>query len=149
MIGGDPAFDEFQEVVRLRDDLLRFRMRGNRSMVIVDHVALAAARVEEIEGFVGGRSERQPSGFECQPVMAGRGSEAIARARNGHFRGLQCSVVRRGIAAVVRERLNGSVLKVACDERAQFVEFSFGGLVGVDPAFGLPLFPSHSVNPRW
>lgn len=149
MIRGDPKFDELNEILRFRQDLLRLSVGGNRGVVIIDHVALAAAGLEEIERLGGGRSKRQSSGFECQAVMAGRGREAITRARNGHFRSLQCSVVGRRKAAVVRQLLNGCVLKIAFDERAQRVEFFPAGLVGVYPTLGLQLFPAHSTNPRW
>jgi len=82
-------------------------------------------------------------------MMARRGGEAIAGARDGHLGRLQCGVVCGGMAAVVGQLVDGGVFKIALDERAQIVEFSFAGRVGLHPAGRLQFFPSHPVKPRW
>lgn len=135
MVRGNPALDQIEKILRFGDYLLSLGMGRDRSMVVVDHVALAPAGFEKIKRTVGGGSQRQPGGFERQPVMSGCAGKPVAGAGDRHFRRLQGGVVSGSEPAVVGQLLDGCILKVANDERSQIVQFFLACPVRVDFAF--------------
>ena len=49
MICSNPVLDQFEEIIRFRNNLFGLSMSCDRGVVVVDHIALAPARFKEIQ----------------------------------------------------------------------------------------------------
>ena len=58
MVRCNPALDQRQEILGLRDNLLGLSVGRDRSRVIIDHIAFASARLEKVEVPMGTRTKR-------------------------------------------------------------------------------------------
>jgi len=70
MVCGNPAFDQLEEILCLRDNLFGLRMGCDGSMIVVDYIAPAAAGLEKIKRLVRRRLKRQAGDLKGQAVMA-------------------------------------------------------------------------------
>jgi hypothetical protein len=59
MVLCNPTLDQFKERVRLVHNFFRFRVRSDSSLIVIDNVALPAARLKKIERWSSGRPESQ------------------------------------------------------------------------------------------
>lgn len=121
MICGNPVLDQLEEIIRFSDNLFGLCMSCDRCVVVVDHITLAPERFKEIQEPGGRSSKREPGRIKREPVMTRCACELIASARNGDFCRLLRGVVGGSEPTIVRQLLDRRILKIASDERPQFV----------------------------
>jgi hypothetical protein len=76
-------------------------------------------------------------------MMAWHAGHAVASAGDGHLGRLECGVVSRGEAAILRERRNCSIGKIARNKAADFSQLLAGGRVPVDLIVQKKFLPTH------
>ena len=139
----NPRFGKCQERLCLVDELLDFSLGRYATHVVVHHVPLASAHVQECGIGCGRRPNCELDRLKGRLVMA-PSSHSKPRAGNDHLRRLEGGVVRGGKPSVVGKLLKVCVLKVALDDRPKVVQFLLARRVRPHPPRILQLLPTHA-----
>ena len=69
MVGNNPALHQLEEILCFRDNLLSLGTGRDGSVVIVDYISLAPARLEKVERGVRSSPKRQTGDLKGQAMM--------------------------------------------------------------------------------
>jgi hypothetical protein len=142
----DPRLDEFTEPRRLLNDFLGLSFGRNMRPCVIDHVALAATRLELVSVLIGVLigAERQVCGVERDLVMACLGHHAIARSGDRHVCRLERHIVRRRVFAIRGETFDLRVGEIARHERSHVIELLFRRPMMLNVLAGQQFRPGHA-----
>jgi hypothetical protein len=94
VILGYPPLNQFSEFFGLRQNLGCFSFSGDKSVIVINHVAFPATPVEVVAVRAGCFPECKLDDFKRNPVMPSA-YHAASGTRNCHFCGLQGGIVGR------------------------------------------------------
>jgi hypothetical protein len=144
MVLGNPVLDLVIKLLRLDEDLLRFRLRRNVGEGVVNRVSLSPTGVEIVGVLVRGFAQHQFRAFQRHPVMSDLAHDPIPRTGYSHIRSLECDVVGRRESSICRKASEASVCEVAGDQCPHVVQFFLGGLVSLRFLIRQQFRPRHS-----
>ena len=147
MLGLDPHFDHFLELVGVQQDFRGFSRRGDADAGIVDDVALPSASLKIIQQRFCLVPQRKSGSFKCERVMARHRADAVACASDRHLRGLKSGIIAGGESSVLGKGGDCSVLEIALHNGTKLVQLLLASLVLMHFARREQLRPAHPQIP--